>query len=67
MFTGAQITYTVYIGEDGFLYRLEGSVAVDTTLEVQGISLPLVMTVESTSVYSDFNEPVTIKAPVVES
>jgi hypothetical protein len=66
MFTGAAISYTVYIGDDGFLYRLEGSIAVDTTLEVQGFVLPLVMTVESTSTFSDFNQPVTIKAPVVE-
>jgi hypothetical protein len=66
MFEDAEITYTAYVGaDDGLLHQLDNTMAIDATLSFQGMTLPLVMTIDSTTVFSDFNEPVEIEAPEV--
>jgi hypothetical protein len=65
MFRDAQLGYTMYIGQDGLLHQLDSALVIDTTLEIQGFSVPLVMTMNSSAFFSRFNEPVTIKEPVV--
>jgi hypothetical protein len=64
--SGSDATYTAYIGaDDGLLHQLDSVLTVDTTMNLQGMSLPLQMTVDSSSTFSGFNEPVEIEAPEV--
>jgi hypothetical protein len=64
MFEDAEITYTVYVGDDdGLVHQLDSTMAIDATLNMQGMSIPLVMSIDSTTVFTNFNEPVTIEAP----
>jgi hypothetical protein len=67
MFEGAGIVYTIYVGDDGLVRQLDSVVTVDSEITVQGLTLPLVMTVESTTTFGDFNQPVTIEVPELGS
>jgi hypothetical protein len=66
MLEGAEFQLKVWIGQDdGLLHRFDSTLLVDSTISIQGMTLPLLMDVVSSVTFSDFNEPVAITAPEV--
>jgi hypothetical protein len=64
--SSADAVFTAYVGEDdGLLHQLDSVLSVDTVMTFQGVSMPLQMTVTSTTTFSGFNEPVEIEVPEV--
>ncbi|MBL8165635.1 MAG: hypothetical protein JNJ61_26865 [Anaerolineae bacterium] len=64
MMEGADFQLKVWIGQDdGLVHRFESTLLVDSTVTIQGMTLPLVMDVVSSVSFSGFNEPVEITAP----
>jgi hypothetical protein len=66
LFGDAQVIFIAYVGEtDGRLYQIATTMSLDATVDIQDTSVPLNLTIDNSTTYSHFNEPVSIKAPVV--
>jgi hypothetical protein len=64
MADGAEIIYTVWIGEDDeLIHRMDSAVSIDTTLDLMGTEFDFVQETEATAVYSDFGEDFDIEEP----